>query len=260
MDKVRYEVGDGIATVTIARPEVRNAMDMDVFEALHDLGRRAGEDPAVRAVVVTGEGQAFSSGIDVTIFSEGLAEGRDPAGIDIARLQRAYSVFEVVPKPVIAAVHGPTFGGGIQLALACDLRVAAEDAVFSVMETRWGIIPDLGAIHRLPRILGLGRAKDLLLTGRRVSADEALQLGLANRLVPSGQDVKEATAWARELAAGPPLALARIKRLVNAAFEVSVGAGLEREAAAQRPVLASADFREAVAARIEQREPRYQGR
>ncbi|HEX9711578.1 MAG TPA: enoyl-CoA hydratase-related protein [Actinomycetota bacterium] len=254
MEKVRYEVADGVATVTIARPEVRNAMDLEVFQGLADAAGRADADEAVRAVVVTGEGQAFSSGIDVSIFAEGLASQRP---IDIGSLQRSYTSFERCSKPVIAAIHGAAFGGGIQLALACDLRVAAADAELSVMETRWGIIPDLGAIHRLPRIIGIGRAKDMLLTGRRVPAEEALQLGLVNRVVPADQDVKEATEWARELAAGPPLALARIKRLVGAAFDVTIDAGLEREASAQRPVLASDDFREAVTARMEKREPRY---
>lgn len=255
MDKVRYELADGVATVTIARPEVRNAMDLDVFGGLEEAARRADRDPDARAVVLTGDGSAFSSGIDVSIFAEGLGGGGQP--VDIESLQRSYTAFERCSKPVVAAIHGPAFGGGIQLALACDLRVAADDAELSVMETRWGIIPDLGAIHRLPRIVGLGRAKDLMLTGRRVPAEEALLIGLVNRVVPAGQDVKEATEWARELAAGPPMALARIKRLANAAFDVTVEEGLAREASAQRPVLASDDFREAVTARMEKREPRY---
>lgn len=258
-EKVRYEVAEGVATITIARPEVRNAMDHDVFDGLRSAGRRAGGDDDVRAVVVTGEGAAFSSGIDVTIFAAGDTGG-GPAAIDIAWLQDAFTVFEEIPKPVIAAVHGYAFGGGIQLALACDLRVVSRDASLSVMETRWGIIPDLGAIHRLPRIVGLGRAKDLMLTGRRMDAEEAYAWGLANRLADEGADGVEALAWARELGAGPPLALARIKRLANTAFDVPVGVGLEREAAAQRRVLASDDFAEAVGARFEKREPQYRGR
>ena len=258
-EKVRYEVADRVATITIHRPEVRNAMDAGVFDGLRAAGRRAGDDPEVRAVVVTGEGQAFSSGIDVSLFG-GAGPDEGPAAIDIARLQAAFTIFEEIRQPAIAAVHGYAFGGGIQLMLACDLRVLADDASLSVMETRWGIIPDLGAIHRLPRIVGVGRAKELMLTGRKMDAGEALAWGLANRVVPAGQDVKEASAWARELAAGPPLALERIKRLANTAFDVPIVMGLEREAAAQRRVLASDDFAEAVGARFEKREPDYRGR
>jgi enoyl-CoA hydratase/carnithine racemase len=257
-DKVRYEVADGVATITIARPEVRNAMDMDVFTALAELGARAGRDPDARAVVVTGEGVAFSSGIDTTVFTGG--DRGDPSGIDIAALQGAYSVFEEIPKPTIAAVAGVAFGGGFQLAIACDLRVAADDVQLALLETRWGIVPDLGGTQRLPRLIGLGRAKELALTARRVEAEEALAWGLVNRVVPAGEHLKVATEWARELAAGPPLALAAIKRLTNQAFDVPVHTGLEREAAAQRRVLASEDFIEAVTARMQKRDPQFKAR
>jgi len=258
MEKVRYETDGPVATITIARPEVRNAMDLEVFDGLFEAGMRVASDGSVRAVVLTGEGSAFSSGIDVTLFASDT--GADPIAMDIARLQRAYTIFEEIPQPVIAAIHGPAFGGGIQLALACDLRVLGDDASLSVMETRWGIIPDLGGTQRLPRIIGLGRAKELALTGRRIEAEEALAWGLANRVVPAGQDVKEATAWAAELAAGPPLALAAIKRLAAQAFDMPVRTGLEREAMVQRRILGSSDFAEAVRARFEKRDPRYEGR
>lgn len=258
-DVVRYDVSDGVAVVTIVRPEVRNAMDLDVFQGLFEAGSRAGGDPDVRAVVVAGEGSAFSSGIDISIF--GGADGRlEPVTADIGFFQRAYSIFERIPKPTIAAVAGPAFGGGLQLAIACDLRVAADDAVFSVMETRWGIIPDLGATHRLPRLVGIGRAKELAFSGRRFDATEARDVGLVERLVPAGEHLTQALAWARELAAGPPIALAAIKRLMNAAFDEPVGVGLEREAMVQRRVLASEDFAEAVRARFAKEEPGYRGR
>ena len=258
-EKVTYEVGDGVATITIRRPEVRNAMDRDVFAGLYDAGRRAGSDPDVRAVVVAGEGVAFSSGIDVSIFAAGGSDGAplEPVSIDVAFFQRAFTIYEEIEVPTIAAVQGPAFGAGLQLALGCDLRVAGGDASLSVMETKWGIIPDLGATQRLPRVIGSSRAKDLAFTGRRVGADESLTMGLVNRVVPAGEHLEAATAWARELAAGPPLALAAIKRLINGAFDVPVLSGLEREAMSQRRMLASADFMEAVAARFEKRDPRY---
>jgi len=260
-DKVRYETASGVATITIARPEVRNAMDRDVFASLYELGRRAGQDPDVRAVVVTGEGAAFSSGIDTTIFTAPPAgRSANPADVEVAFFQRAFSIYEEISKPVIAAVSGPAFGAGFQLALACDLRVLADDAQLSLMEVRWGIIPDLGATTRLPRIIGTGRAKELAFTARRIDAEECLAIGLANRIVPSGEHLKHATEWARELAAGPPLALAGIKRLMNAAFDAPIPAGLEREAAVQKGVLSSADFIEAVSARVEKRDPVFRAR
>jgi enoyl-CoA hydratase/carnithine racemase len=251
-------VSGSVATVTIARPEVRNAMDMDVFAGLAEAGARAGADPSVRAVVVTGEGTNFSSGIDTTVFTSG--SNGNPAGIDIGRLQSSFTVFETIPKPTIAAVAGPTFGGGLQLAIACDFRVAAADVELSVMEVRWGIVPDLGGTQRLPRLIGLGRAKELAMTARRVGADEAQQMGLVNKVVPAGAHIQHAAEWARELAAGPPLALAAIKRLMNGAFDAPVRHGLDREATAQRRILASSDFIEAVTARVEKREPHFEAR
>jgi enoyl-CoA hydratase/carnithine racemase len=256
--KVRYEVDAAVAIITIDRPEVRNAMDREVFDTLAELGARAGSDPDVRAVVVTGEGPAFSSGIDTTVFTSG--GNGDPSSIDIARLQRAYSIFEEIPKPTIAAVAGPAFGGGLQLAIACDLRVVATDVQLSVMEIKWGIIPDLGGTQRLPRLIGLGRAKEMAMTARRVGGTEALEWGLANKVVPAGEHLKASIEWAREIGAGPPLALAAIKRLANQAFDVPVISGLEREAAAQRRMLSSEDFIEAVTARMQKRDPNYKGR
>jgi enoyl-CoA hydratase/carnithine racemase len=256
-EKVRYEVADAVAVVTIARSEVRNAMDWDVFDGLAEAGERAGADRVVRAVVVTGDGN-FSSGIDTSVFTSG--DGSRPSAIDIGRLQASFTVYEQIAKPTIAAVAGPAFGAGLQLAIACDFRVAAEDVQLSVMEVRWGILPDLGGTQRLPRLIGLGRAKELAMTARRVGAEEALSIGLVNRVVPGSGCLEAAIDWARELAAGPPLALAAIKRLMNSSFDVPVGAGLDREATAQRRILASSDFIEAVSARVEKREPRFEAR
>jgi enoyl-CoA hydratase/carnithine racemase len=257
-DKVRYEVSGSVATITIARADVRNAMDMDVFTGLAAAGARAGADRSVRAVVVTGDGPNFSSGIDTSVFTSG--SNGSASAIDIGRLQAAFTVFETIAKPTIAAVAGPTFGAGLQLAIACDFRVAAADAELSLMEVRWGILPDLGGTQRLPRLIGLGRAKELAMTARRVGADEALQIGLVNKVVPTGVHLDVSTEWARELAGGPPLALAAIKRLMNGAFDTPVREGLDREATAQRRILTSSDFVEAVTARIEKRTPHFEAR
>jgi len=259
MTKVRYEVEGRVAVVTIDRPEVLNAMDLDVFYGLRDAARRAGADGDVRAVVVTGEGKAFSSGLDTSLFASGIGAS-SPLTLDIASMQACFSAYEIVEKPTIAAIRGLALGGGIQLAAACDLRVAADDAELGVYEIRWGIIPDLGGTQRLPRIVGMGRAKELVLTGRRIGAAEALAWGLVNRVVAADDLRGEAISWASELAAGPPLALAAAKRLAGGALDSAVATGLEREAMINRRLLASEDFREAVVARFEKRTPSFHAR
>lgn len=252
MSEVIYTQDGPVAVITINRPDKRNAMNMAVFTQLASAGARAGADEAIRAVVVTGTTN-FSSGIDTTIFTGGDGSG----GIDIAPLQQAFTVFEQIEKPVIAAVSGPAFGAGCQLAAACDFRVAAADARFSLAEVRWGIIPDLGGTQRLPRLIGLSRTRDMAYSGREVDATEAASWGLADRVVAIEDLQAESMAWAQTLAAGPPLALAAIKRLTASAFDTDVRTGLERERSAQRRILASADFVEAVTARMERRSPTF---
>ncbi|MGH2785105.1 MAG: enoyl-CoA hydratase/isomerase family protein [Actinomycetota bacterium] len=259
MTKVRYEVDGAVALVTIDRPDVLNAIDQDVFFGLRDAAERAGADPDVRAVVLTGEGRAFSSGLDTSLFASGIGGG-SPLTLDIAALQHCFTAYETIPKPTIAAIGGLALGGGIQLAAACDLRVAADDAELAVYEIRWGIIPDLGGTQRLPRLIGLGRAKELVMTGRKIGAEEALAWGLVNRVVARDRLLDEAIGWARELAAGPPLAVAAAKRLAAGAFDVPLLTGLEREAMINRRLLATDDFREAVMARFEKRTPTFRAR
>ena len=260
MSKVRYEVDAGVALVTIDRPEVLNAMDREVFFGLREAAERAGADPEVRALVLSGEGRAFSSGLDTSLFASGIDGGGSPLSLDIGALQSCFTAYEEVRVPTIAAIRGVALGGGIQLACACDLRVASDDAELAVYEIRWGIIPDLGGTQRLPRLIGLGRAKELVLTGRRIGGVEAHAWGLVNRIVPADRVLEEAIAWARELAAGPPLALSAAKRLATSAFDVGLPDGLQREAMVNRRLLASDDFREAVVARFDKRAPRFRAR
>jgi enoyl-CoA hydratase/carnithine racemase len=255
MSAVTTSIQDAVATVTINRPDVRNAMNWEVVDGLTRTGRELASNEELRAVVVTGAGGVFSSGIDVTSFAD--SNGFDPVGANVARFQQAFTVFEELSVPVIAAVEKYCFGAGFQLALACDFRVVAQGATMSVMETRWGIIPDLGATTRLPRLIGLGRAKDLAMTARVIEVEEAAAIGFADRVTDEGQALKTALDWAMELASGPPLALAGIKRLINAAFDSPVPQGLEREAAVQRRILGSKDFVEAVTARFEKRPPKF---
>jgi 2-(1,2-epoxy-1,2-dihydrophenyl)acetyl-CoA isomerase len=233
-------------------------MDRQMFGELEAAAASAAGDPTVRAVVVTGAGRAFSSGLDVAEF----AAMSDPAAAErvVADLQRAISAVELLPKPVVAAVNGLAFGGGLQLAIACDLRLASDRAEFASMEMRWAIVPDMGGTERLPRLVGLGRAKELIFTGRPVGADEALRIGLVNRVVPAHDLATEAAELAGGLAAGPTLALGLAKQALNQAFERSTAEGMEAARRAQRRTVASADHAEAKAAFAERRPPRFGGR
>src|SRR6266540_316917 len=234
-DRVLYQVEDRVATVTMSLPDKLNAMDRQTFEELRRAAARAAEDPDVGAVVVTGAGRAFSSGLDLAEFA-GMAEV-DHADTVIGELQRAIGAFELLPKPVVAAVNGLAVGGGLQLAIACDLRLAAASAQFASWEMRWAIVPDLGGTERLPRLIGLG-----------------------NRVVPDADLALAAAELAAGLASGPTLALGMAKQLLNEAFDRGVSEGLSAARRAQRLTLASADHREARAAFAERRPPRFSGR
>jgi enoyl-CoA hydratase/carnithine racemase len=256
-DAVSYEVADGVAHVTIERPEKKNAMSLEVFDQLAERATEAGQDPGVGAVVVAGAGGTFSSGIDLAVFGDQLQQGVD---LDfIARLQAAYTAYEELDKPTIAAIEGYCFGGGIQLAIACHLRAVAPDAELAVLESRWGLVPDLGGTWRLPRLVGLGRATELTLTARRVGADEALAIGLAELRLPADDPQAEAHAIAARLAAGPG-SVRRAPRLLRENLARARDEALAAEAATQVRCIEGPDFAEAIGAHLERREPRFVGR
>jgi enoyl-CoA hydratase/carnithine racemase len=259
-DSVRYEVRDGVAVVVIDRYDKRNAMDRDVFEGLLAAAQRARDDTSAGAVLVTGEGGVFSAGIDLTVLG-----GADGGGFDgpidvglIARLQAPFTAFEEIDKPVVAAIEGPCFGAGLQLAIACHVRAVAPSASLSVMEVRWGLIPDLGGTYRLPRLIGLGRATELTLTGRRVDAAEAFAMGLAEVALPAEDAQGAALALAAKLAAGPG-AVRRAPRLLRENLLRDREAALAAEAAAQLANIAGPDFAEAVTAGMEGRDAVFVG-
>ncbi len=256
-DVVSYEVVDRVAHVTIERPDKRNAMSLEVFEQLTDRAAQAADDPDVGAVLVSGRGGTFSSGIDVSVFGQQVGDGADQAFI--ARLQAAFTAYEELDVPTIAAIEGYCFGGGIQLAIACHLRMVAPSAELSVMEARWAIIPDLGGTYRLPRLVGLGRATELTLTARRVAAEEALAIGLAEVALPAEDPLGSAHDHAARLAAGPG-ALRRAPRLLRENLHRERTAALQTEANVQQACLGGPDFQEAVTAHLEGRDPRFVGR
>lgn len=267
-DAVSYEVTDRVAVVTIDRPDKRNAMSMDVFDGLLTAGERAGEDAqgddgvgGVGAVLVRGAGGVFSAGIDVSTFGGQLGGDTGEAERDrfIAHLQDSFTVFEDLDVPSVAAIEGYCFGAGIQLAAACHVRLVTPEAEISVMETRWGLVPDLGGCHRLPRLVGLGRATELAVTARRVSGQEAVAMGLCDQVLPTEQPQEAAFAYARRLAHGPG-AVRRIPRLMRENLDRDRTTALAAERAAQLETMAGPDFTEAVTAGLQQRDPSFVGR
>ncbi len=245
-----------VATLTMNRPETRNALDPELLAALAAGLHEVAADSNVRAVVLAGAGDAFCSGADLKGALADLAAGAD-LGPRIGAFHALIRAIVQAPKPFIAAVRGPAVGFGADLALACDLRVLSEDAYLQEKFVAIGLMPDGGGSFWLPRLVGVGRALELLLLGSRVDAAQALSYGLANRVALD--ELGEARALAAQLAEGPPLALAAIKAAVRAAADGGIDAALEREKRGQTALLASKDFREGVAAWSAKRAPKFQG-
>jgi enoyl-CoA hydratase len=253
---------DGVFTLTLNRPRKLNAMSYEVFDALEAAIGEAGSDRGVRVVVITGAGAVFSAGADISMVKEFGDPELAPEAFraKLRRLQGVFDGLEQLEKPVIAAINGPCVGGGVDLVLACDLRIAATEAFFLVPEVRLGLIPDLGATQRLPRLVGVARAKEMILTGRRFSAEECLAMGLLNRVVARDALTNAVHAMAADLAAGGPLALGVAKQAIDRAWATDLRSGEEFEAFAQTPLYRSDDAREGYTAFMEKRQPKWTGR
>lgn len=259
-ETIRYGLHDGVATIELARPDKRNAINALMFTELGDAAELAASDPGIRAVLVRGEGSSFCAGIDVTLLGQLAGTRGARLRTFIRTAQRPFLTLARMDKPTVAVVQGHAVGAGFQLALACDLRVCAEDVRFAVLEVRFGLVPDLGGIHQLSRLIGPALAKELVWTGRTVEAGEAERLGMANRVVATDTAAKEAEALAREVAASPPIPVSLTKSLIGRAPETSMETALERDGQAQATCIDTEDHREAVAAYLEGRSPRFQGR
>jgi len=256
MSLVRYETDGALAVITLDHPPV-NALSTEVIADLAEATTRAAY-PGVRAVVVTGSPH-FAAGADIASFKASMEGGSGGAGVGI-ELGRALHAIEALPKPVIAAVRGYALGGGLELAMACDLRVLASDAKVGQPEVKLGIIPGAGGTQRLPRLIGVGRARDLVYTGRMIGASEALAWGLADRVVSSDALEDESIALARALAGGATAAIAIAKRVIAAGLDVSLDEGLELEATGFVEVFRTADAAEGVDAFLTKRPPDFTGR
>ncbi len=259
-DRVTVSVDAGVADVRLNRPDKINALDPAMFAALAETGERLTSDRSVRAVVLSGQGRGFCSGLDFDSFramaSGDRADGPRITDTDgrITHLgQQAAYVWQELPVPVIAAVHGVALGGGIQIALGADLRFVAPDAKLSVLEIRWGLIPDMTGTWMLPRLVGLDVAKELTFTGRMVSGEEAGRIGLATRVTAA--PLEDALELAQEIAAKSPQAIRGAKRLLNQAGAVGVAEQFTAERETIRGLIGSPNQVEAVQAYFDKRDP-----
>jgi enoyl-CoA hydratase/carnithine racemase len=255
--RVTMTVDGGVADVRLSRPAKLNALDPPMFEALARTGDRVRADASVRAVVLSGEGKGFCAGLDFKSFLSAGGSDLFSRGAESPAngAQRAAWVWQEVPVPVIAALHGVAFGGGLQIALGADIRYATPDAELSVMEIKWGLVPDMSGTQTLRRLVGLDVAKELTFTGRVVTGREAEALGLVTRTYDDPR--ARALEVARDIAGKSPDAVRASKRLLNASGLISIEEGLALEAELQRGLLGSPNQIEAVTANFEKRPPRF---
>lgn len=254
---VEIGIEEGVATLTMNRPDALNAFNSDQLAAMIAALRQVREDALVRCVILTGAGErAFAAGADI----KEMATKSPEQGLEFARLGHAMATAaETMPKPTIAAVNGFALGGGSEIALACDIRIASENAVFAQPEVSLGIPPGWGATQRLTRLVGPGLAAEIILTGRRVKADEALRIGLVNAVYPQLQLMSEARKLAVSIAKHSPRAIAASKALMQMAFNGQIASGLDTEARMFAEAFGTADQREGMAAFIEKRSPNFTG-
>ena len=258
---LKYEVSDSVATITLNRPEVLNAMNGEMFTDLNNVFDKMASDQSIRAVLMTGEGRGFCSGADLK------AMGSESSLLEPGAFKSYMRVINELilkmtrlDKPIIAAVNGPATGAGANLALASDIIFMAREAYLSQIFVKRGLVPDFGGLYLLPRYVGMAKAKELLFTGDNVDGEEAVKLGIANRVLPLDDLITEATAFAKKLASGPTVAIGLAKQGVHRGLESGIDAVLEFESLAQAIVRTTADTFEAITAFLEKREPNFQGK
>jgi enoyl-CoA hydratase/carnithine racemase len=255
-ESVKLEVFDGVGVLRIDRPKL-NALDAAMQRRLGELARDAGRRSDVAALILTGGDQVFAAGADI---KEMAAMGYGDMVAHAAVLQDAFRAVASIPKPVVAAVNGYALGGGCELALCADIRIAADDATFGQPEIKLGVIPGAGGTQRLARLVGPARAKELIFTGRMVAAPEALRIGLVDQVVPAPEVFSTAVAWARQFVGGPVLALRAAKLCVDRGGEVDLDTALQLESAEFAGLFATDDRRIGMQAFVERSTPEFLGR
>lgn len=258
MSLVKTEDAGHVRHIVLNRPDKRNAFNSELIAALGEAVRATAAAPDVHVVVLRGEGKLFSSGVDLQELASGteLSQLRvfRKAWLDVA------NALEELAKPVVCSIQGGCIGGALETALACDLRVMADDAVIGLPETRIGLIPDVGGSSRLPQVVGLGRAKELIMTGALIGAERAEQIGLVNRVAPAAELDAATGRLVDELLACAPIAVGLAKRVIDASARPALSTTLELEIALQTVCAATEDFRAGAQAFAEKRQPEFTGR
>lgn len=255
---ILFQSEEGVAKITFNRPKVLNAMSYDVMSELAHALKICDRDNSVKALILTGAGEkAFVAGADIS-------QMQNATSVDIMKLmelgQGTLRFLETMSKPSIAAVNGFALGGGTEIALACDIRIASENAMFGQPEILIGILPGWGGTQRLPRLVGMGIAKELILTGSQINAKRAYEIGLVNKVVPASQVLEEAEKLARKFVALPGFALKMAKNAMNFGFDMSLEGGVKLELSAISQCFSTQDQKEGMKAFLEKRKPNFIGR
>jgi enoyl-CoA hydratase len=256
-ENIIYEKEDGFAIITLNRPNRKNALNLKLMEELLNALGEIEEDGEVKTVIITGAGDAFAAGADIAMFDAltspikawELSQGRNP----VHEIERSN-------KPYIAAVNGLALGGGCELALACDLRIASDKAIFGQPEVNLGLLPGAGGTQRLPRLIGVTKAKEMLFTGDPIDAKEAFRIGLVNRVVDGKSLMDEAKKIAKKIASKPPIALKVIKSVVNRGLNTDIESALKYEVDGFAILFSTRDREEGIKAFLEKRRPQFRGK
>lgn len=250
---------DGVVILTLKNPPV-NALSTKLMEELEMAVKEVSEDKTTRAVILTGDGQFFSAGADLKEIASKAAEFKTEAVKIVGRGHRIFRTLEKMPQPVIAAINGLAVGGGLEMVLACDIRIAGDSAKLGLPEVNYGLMPAYGGTQRLVRVVGMGKAKELIFSGAMISAADALKFGLVNKTVPSGQELRAARDMAHTIAQKAPLAVSAAKKVMLEGFDKDIDSGLTEEAHAFEKVSESEDLLEGITAFIERRPPKFAGK
>ncbi len=258
-EPVLFSQTQNVGTITLNRPARLNVLTLSMARELLPVVQRSVDDQSIRCVVITGAGRAFCAGADLREFQAHQSDSGKFLEQLASAMDEIILAIRALPKPAVAAINGATAGGGLSLALACDLRIAAENATFSEAFARIGLVPDNGATFFLPRLVGLTKATELFLTGAVIDAKEAERIGLVTRVMPQENFMERVNQWATQLANGPTAAYARMKALINQSFTHDLPSQLAAERAAQGQSAETQDFREGLNAFLEKRAARFVG-
>ena len=262
MTDILYETQDQIAVITFNRPEVLNVFRRSMFQTLLDLFEKIEKDDSIRVILLTGAGRAFSAGIDLDEVSH-LFDGTmtmEQARAELNEMQELTRRMVNMPKPIISAINGVAVGVGAEVAIASDIRIASQMASFEFAEVKRGLFETNGVMHRLPRLIGMGRAAQVMLTGERISARSALDMGLITRVLPTEMLMREALEIARSLAANAPISMRLVKQVLHKSYDLDLESVMQLETEGTLECIASEDLKEGVTAFLEKRAPIYKGK